>query len=150
APPEGSHVVIVDAVDEAVSPGTLLSSLLLPLGRQAGLKVAVGTRRHVLSLVREVDLTIDLDTKEYRDPAALAEYIHRLLVASEEPGISTPYQQPCTGISSGGADDIGLAVAAAIAQRALTRDGAESFLIGRLLALSVRGRDEPIDITSDD
>ena len=40
-------------------------------------------------------------------------------------------------------------MAAAIAQRATARDGrSESFLIGRLLALSARGRTEPVDITS--
>ena len=46
--PEASRcVVIVDAVDEAISPTTLLGSLLLPLSRQHGLRIAVGARRNV-------------------------------------------------------------------------------------------------------
>ena len=87
----GSRVVIVDAVDEATSPATLLGSLLVPLARQPGLRVAVGARRHVLSGVGDADLTIDLDTGDYRDPQALTDYVHRLLIASEEPGVTTAY-----------------------------------------------------------
>ena len=136
----------VDAVDEAVSPDTLLTSLLLPLARQPGLRVVVAARLDVLSEVAEADLTIDLDSSEYRDPQALIDYVHRLLAASEEPGVTTPYQSAAGGA---GHQDLAATVAAAIAQRAAARDeGAESFLIGRLLALSVRGRAEPVDITS--
>ena len=99
-PEQASRVVVVDAVDEAASPATLLTSLLVPLARQPGLRVAVAARRHVLSGVGDADLTIDLDSSEYRDPQALTDYVHRLLVASEEPGVTTPYQPaaaPATG-----------------------------------------------------
>jgi hypothetical protein len=148
-PEHGRRVVIVDAVDEATSPATLLDGLLVPLARQPGLQVAVGARRHVLSAAGDTDLTIDLDTRAYRDPQALTDYVHRLLIASEEPGVTTAYT-PGTAALRGDRGEAAAAVAAAIAQRATAREGtSESFLIGRLLALSVRGRAEPADITSE-
>ena len=86
-------------------------------------------------------LTIDLDSPAYQDPQALADYARNLLLAAQEPGVSTPYQ--------GASQEAAVAVASAIADRATSRDRkAESFLIGRFLALSVRGRAEPVDITS--
>ena len=145
-PEPAGRVVAVDAVDEAASPATLLTNLLLPLARQPGLRVAMAARRHVLSGIGETDLTIDLDSGEYQDPQALTDYVRRLLVASEERGITTPYQPAAV---QGSQHHAAVAVAAAIARRATASDeGAESFLIGRLLALSVRGRAEPVDITS--
>jgi WD40 repeat protein len=146
APEPAGRVVAVDAVDEAASPAALLTSLLLPLARQPGLRVAVAGRRHVVSGVGEAELTIDLDSGQYQDPQALTDYVHRLLVASEEPGVITPYQSTA-GVP--GYQDQAVAVAAAIARRATASDeGTESFLIGRLLALSVRGRADPVDISS--
>jgi WD40 repeat protein len=146
ATPERGRVVAVDALDEAASPATLLTSLLLPLSRQPGLRVAVAARRHVLSSVREADLTIDLDSGQYRDPQALTDYVYRLLIASKEPDVTTPYR-PAT--PAGDRGQAAAVVAAAIARRATASDeGAESFLIGRLMALSVRGRAVPVDITS--
>jgi hypothetical protein len=142
-PERGDGVIVVDAIDEANSPDTLLTSLLLPLARRRGMKVAVGTRRHVLSGLAEAQLTIDLDSPRYHDPQALTVYIHQLLLASEELGITTPYQ--------GDGEQTAAAVAAAIAQRAISGDRkTESFLIGRFLALSVRSRTEPVDIASPD
>jgi WD40 repeat protein len=141
-------VIAVDALDEAVSPATLLSGLLVPLARQHGLRIVAGARRHVLSDV-DADLIIDLDTGQYQDPGALTNYVYRLLTAAEEPGVATPYR---AGPDAG--DDLQAAmtteVAAAIAQQATARDGGpESFLIGRLLALSARSRAEPLDVTSE-
>jgi hypothetical protein len=70
-----------------------------------------------------------------------------LLTAAEEPGVTTCYQ---AGASGPNAQDESGQVAAAIARRATARDGGpESFLIGRLLALSVRSRAEPVDVTSE-
>ena len=150
APQLHRRVVIVDAIDEAASPTALLGSLLVPLAHHAGIKVVLGTRRHVLSAVGETDLTIDLDTSSYRDPQALADYAHQLLIAAHEPSISTPYQSEDATVRSD-SFYIGEVVAEAIAKRATGRAAApESFLIARLLALSVRNRSEPVDITSPD
>jgi len=149
--PERRHrVIVVDAVDEALSPSTLLDSLLVPLARQRGLKVVAGARRHVLSGFARPDLTIDLDAEDYRDPQALTDYIRQLLIAFREPGVVTPYQV-IANAAEGDRGEIIARVATAIAQRSTASGtGAESFLIGRLLALSVRGRADVVDITSDD
>ena len=145
-PEHGRRVVIVDAVDEAASPATLLGGLLVPLARQPGLRVAVGARRHVLSGIGDTDLTIDLDTARYQDPQALTDYIRNLLIASQEPGVTTPYQRAVTA-APGDRGEAAEAAATAIARRATSRDGrAESFLLGRLLALSARGSAKPADI----
>src|SRR5262249_34098858 len=83
--------VIIDAVDEAASAPTLLHSLLVPLARRHGLKVAIGARRRVLEDLGSADLIIDLDTDRYLDPQALVDYVRKLLLASPEPGTATPY-----------------------------------------------------------
>jgi WD40 repeat protein len=139
-------VIVVDAADEATSPDILLGGLVLPLARQPGLLVVVGARRHILTGAVDADLTIDLDTNQYKDPLALTDYIYRLLIAAEEPGVVTPYQS----VPGQDARDEAAEVAAAIAQRATARQGGpESFLLGRLLALSARGCAERVDITSE-
>lgn len=136
--PRLSAIVVIDALDEAISPPDMIADLLLPLGRRAGLRVAVGGRRHAVPTAAQ--LTIDLDRPEYHDPEALTEYLRRLLVASEEPGVRTPYQEIPQEITA--------TVARAIALRATSSDKrTESFLIGRILALSVRGRPKPADVT---
>ena len=97
----------------------------------------------MLSGLAEAQLSIDLDSRRYHDPQALTVYIHQLLLASQEPGITTPYQ--------GDRDETAATVAAAIARRATSGDRrTEFFLIGRFLALSVRSRTEPVDIASPD
>jgi WD40 repeat protein len=150
APQADERVVLVDAVDEATSPTTLLGGLLLPLSRQPGLRVVAGARRHVLPDPIAADLIIDLDTSTYQDPQALVDYVQRLLTATEEPGLITPYQ---AGFLPGGEEllaEVTAEVAMAIARQATARDGGpESFLIGRLLALSARSREEPVDVTSE-
>ena len=146
--------LIVDAVDEASEPGELITGLLMPLAR-TGLRILVGARRHVLNPVRDAaDLLIDLDVDPYRDPEALTHYVRQLLVAAKEPGVCTPYQPAIaaphtTGaVSAGDGATVAAAVAVAIAQRATGRDGgAESFLIARLLTLSVRSRPTVVDVS---
>ena len=148
-PQQDKRIVVVDAIDEATHPATLLSGLLLPLSRLPEVRVVVGGRRHVLAGVGETDATIDLDASTYRDPGALTDYAYRLLVAAEEPGVTTCYQ-PGSGTADGG-PGVAAAVAGVIAQRATAREpGGESFLIGRLLALSLRDRLEPVDVSNPD
>jgi hypothetical protein len=134
-------VVVVDALDEALSPMDMVDDLLLPLSNQADMRVVVGSRRHAVP--RGAELTIDLDRPRYKDPEALSDYLGQLLAATEEPDVRTPYQAV--------PEEVTAAVAAAIAHRATSSDGrTESFLIGRILALSVRGRPEPADVTGRD
>jgi WD40 repeat protein len=147
-PERGSRVIVVDAVDEATSPGTLLGSLLVPLASQPGIKVVIGTRRHVLRRIGQPDLEIDLDAAAYQDPQALIDYVHELLIASHEPDVTTPYQA-AAGLRGDAAQKTVAEVAAAIARRATAQGGGQSFLIAELLALSVRARPAVVDSSSD-
>src|SRR6266566_1738547 len=146
--PERHHrVVIVDGIDEVAAPATLLESLLVPLSRRLGVRVVVGARHHVLARIADRDMTIDLDAADYRDRKALTTYIHRLLIAEEEPGVTTCYQAGSD--TADGARGVFEAAADAIAERATVGgQGAESFLVGRLLALAVRAQPKPADIIS--
>lgn len=140
--PQQDRVVIVDAVDQARSPLTLFASLLCPLARQPGIRVVAGARPHVLTAILDAELIINLDSTDYQDPDALNDYVYRLLIASEEPDVSTPYQA--------GQAETARTVATAIARRATVQEtGSESFLFGGLMALDVRDRAEPVDATSD-
>jgi WD40 repeat protein len=143
SPVTSREVVVIDAIDEATSPQTMLTNLAVPLARRPGLRVVVGARRHVLSSPADTGMIIDLDTGQYHDPQALAGYVSQLLTAAAEPGVSTAYQQA--------SQDTAAAVAAGIARRAATSaGGAESFLLARLLALSLRNRPKPADLTNPD
>ena len=137
--------VVVDAVDEAIDSRKLLSDLLLPLARGPGLRVIIGARRHVIPLGAEVSLLLDLDSDKYRDPQALADYAHQLLVAAREPGVSSPYRDQ---------DDTAATVAKAIAEKATARPSpggqAESFLLAQLLARAIRTAQDVLDLTQRD
>ena len=137
--------VVVDAVDEAIDSRKLLSDLLLPLARRPGLRVIIGARRHVVPLGAEVSLLVDLDSDNYRDPQALADYAYQLLVAAREPGVPTPYRDR---------DDIAATVAKAIAEKATARPTpggqAESFLLAQLLARAIRAGQDVLDLTRRD
>ena len=128
-----AYTVVVDAVDEAIDSRKLLSDLLLPLARRPGLPVIIGARRHVVPPGAEVSLLVDLDSDNYRDPQALADYAHQLLVAAREPGVPSPYRNR---------DDMAATVAKAIAEKATARPTAggqaESFLLAQLLARAIR------------
>ena len=156
--PGDDHVIVVDAIDEAVSPATLLSSLLIPLARHPGMRVAAGSRPHVVAGIAQADLVIDLDAEDYQDPQALRDYARRLLTAAEEPGVKTAFTvdgmagQAAPG-ARGDRGDIATAVAEAIARRSTAgggERGSESFFIARLLALATRSRSEPPDLTHDE
>ena len=148
APLGHRHIMVVDAVDEAASPRILLSGLLLPLSRQPSLRVVVGARRDVLSRIENAGLNIDLDSPRYRDPEALTDYVRRLLLATEEPGVKTCYQASAE-VKPGAVDAATAEITARATSAATTQDKrSESFLMGKLLALSVRNRPKPVDIAS--
>jgi WD domain, G-beta repeat len=147
-PETSSRIVVIDAVDEAHNPQRLLTDLLVPLAHRPGLRVVIGARRQearrqkVLPPAADTSLLIDLDTADYRDPQALADYAHQLLVAAHESDVASPYRDRD--------DDTVATVAAAIADRATerptaTREQQESFLLAQLLARAVRGRPQALD-----
>ena len=83
-PETSSRIVVIDAVDEARDPRRLLTDLLLPLARRPGLRIVIGARRHVIPPASDTSLLVDLDSDDYRDPQALADYAHQLLIAARE------------------------------------------------------------------
>jgi WD40 repeat protein len=83
--------VIVDAIDEANDPKHLVDTLLAPLAREAeriGLRLLLGTRRHLLPrLGPEVQL-LDLDEETYADPESVKSYASQCLLQLNK---KTPY-----------------------------------------------------------
>ncbi len=77
-------VVLIDAVDEALDPGLLVTELLRPLARLATthpLRLLLGARRHIAERFDEQVRVLDLDSERYADPDAVRAYILRLLTA---------------------------------------------------------------------
>ncbi|MEU9397668.1 AAA family ATPase [Streptomyces sp. NPDC048324] len=151
-PKRAEAVVLVDAIDEAVDPAALLNTLLIPLARDHGVKLVLGARRHVLTPIGAPDLAIDLDTEPYHDPEALTDYIRLLLLASRETGVTSPYQVG-PHLDEAQSAQMTRTVAEALAEKATDATGgrrAESFLIGQLLARSIRSRPVAVDTTSAD
>lgn len=139
-------VLIVDAVDEASHPTDLVRSLLEPLSRHPDLRVLLATRRNVLPSVRDDHLLFDLDSPEYQDPDALTDYVAELLAATYEPDLTTPYREVAPAAVRQVAEALALRASAELPED----QRAESFLLGRLLAVAVRSRPEPVDSTGPD
>ena len=122
-------VVAVDALDEASGEGEgrrIAQRLLKPLaagGRDAGVKVLVGTRRgpdsELLRALGPDKRVIDLDTPQYFEREDLVQYVRRRLVHEGEAGARTAYAaEPA----------LAARVAVAVAERAMP-----SFPIGYLV-----------------
>ena len=125
-------VVLLDALDETDQPDMVIERLVSDLSANYGIRVLIGTRRHLLGLLPEPSLIVDLDQHPYTDRQALTGYITDLLCAAEEPDIATVYRQLDANRRN--------AIAEAVSEKA-----AGSFLIGQLVALALRGGDRPID-----
>jgi WD40 repeat protein len=140
-------VIVVDAVDEALTPDRLVRELLAPLARggaRSGVRLLVGTRpgrdrRLVRPFGRHVR-EIDLDSDRYLDRADLRTYAERLLLMSGDDDVailggrlSTPYR---------GNPELASIVAKAVAERA-----GRSFLVAYLSCLALAQAGEVLDIT---
>ncbi|WP_223835735.1 WD40 repeat domain-containing protein [Streptomyces venezuelae] len=112
--------VLIDALDEAATPGTLCSAVLRPLIEHSGgrIRLLLGTRPYLLPRlgIGPAD-TIDLDDARYADPEALAVYAARNLL---EAHATSPYRDRIQAVRP---------VAEAVARAA-----GHSFLIARLTA----------------
>lgn len=135
-------VLIVDAIDESATPSGVIE-FLVELTVRTSMRCVVGTRRHLLGNISDLNgrVKVDLDLPAYRDNEALVEYVRSLLVGANEPDLLTPYR---TNGRSGEADVAGT-VSVAIAERASTGE-TESFLMARLLALALRSRSSVVDV----
>ncbi len=75
-------VAIVDGVEEAADPHELVETLLSPLaelGGAGGIRLVLGVRSPVPVRLAGSSLVVDLDSAQYRDPAAVIEYVARYL-----------------------------------------------------------------------
>jgi WD40 repeat protein len=129
-------VVAVDALDEAGGEGEgrrIAQRLLKPLaaaGRDAGIKVLVGTRRgpdgELVAALGPDAHVIDLDTPEYFERDDLTLYILRRLLREGEAGARTAYAAHPA---------LARRIALAVSERA-----SPSFLIGYLVSGALRER----------
>jgi len=85
---------LIDAVDEATDPPALAGGLLRPLidtTTSSGLRLLIGTRRHLLPGLGPHTVHLDLDAERYADPASLHTYAQRCLRETAPEG--SPYRQ---------------------------------------------------------
>lgn len=139
---ERPRTIVVDALDEAIDTTGIATRLLQPLatdGRDAGIKVLIGTRSgHNSSLLRKLIgmKIIDLDDRdEFLDDQDLVDYVRSFLL---EGGGARPSPYAGQGQLAG-------RVAQAIARRA-----APSFLLAQLVSHSLLARREVVDLTQHD
>ncbi|GAB2841610.1 hypothetical protein GCM10027074_04990 [Streptomyces deserti] len=119
--PDRPHVVLIDGLDEAVTPSTLCGRVLRPLMELAGphLRLLLGTRPHLFApLGLDRAGHIDLDSPRYADPRAVLAYTVRNLLDAHP---DSPYLD-CDASHR-------LAVARAVATAA-----DHSFLVARITA----------------
>jgi WD40 repeat protein len=83
-------VVLIDAVDEALYPRTLVQDLLVPLMKAEGarIRLILGTRPQVLAFAPELGDavyadTINLEHPAFADSAAMTELVRRRLIAPQ-------------------------------------------------------------------
>ncbi|MEU0894925.1 caspase family protein [Streptomyces massasporeus] len=119
--PDRPHVVLVDGLDEAVTPTSLCGQVLRPLMELAAphVRLLLGTRPHLFSaLGLDADGHIDLDSPRYADPEAVLVYTVRNLLDAhrDSPYVHCPH-------------DIRLGVAHAVAAAA-----GNCFLVARITA----------------
>ncbi|AZQ34409.1 hypothetical protein EJ357_13730 [Streptomyces cyaneochromogenes] len=119
--PDRPRVVLIDGLDEAVTPRSLCNQVLRPLMELAGtrLRLLLGTRPHLLApLAVERADHVDLDAPRYADPQAVLAYAVRNLIDAHP---KSPYLDCENGLRLG----VARAVAAA---------AGHSFLVARITA----------------
>ncbi|MGW8632503.1 caspase family protein [Streptomyces sp. NPDC055793] len=124
---------IIDALDEAATPNTLVTQLIQPIIRfgNGNVRLLLGTRPHLIRhLQRDVKVKlVDLDNETYADRAALAAYAHQGLVESRP---DSPYADAAPALVSEVAD--------AVAEAAFP-----SFLVARIVSGTLASQDAVAD-----
>ncbi|TDB84291.1 hypothetical protein E1264_25165 [Actinomadura sp. KC216] len=124
----GGLVAIVDAVDETVEPDHVVTWLLRPLIRGAepgGLRLVLGTRKHLVHRLGKPERTLDLDAPEYADGPSLRRYAIRCL---RESTADSPFRDV--------PDEVVEPVAAAVAAAA-----GRSFLVALIVSRTLAAGD---------
>ncbi|WP_275464636.1 caspase family protein [Streptomyces noursei] len=141
---QGTVVIVVDAVDEAGSdtaadagghgePRRITRELLRPMSEIQGVRLLVGTRHELVAPLGSTFTCIDLDRLEYRaGEDDVAGYVARVLLATEEPEVRTPYR---------GLPDLAKTVAAGVAEKA-----AGVYLYARTTARTLRSDQAAVDV----
>ncbi|MGW6905884.1 caspase family protein [Streptomyces sp. NPDC054940] len=138
-------VIVVDAVDEAGSdtaadagghgePRRITRELLRPMSEIHGVRLLVGTRRELVTPLGPTFTCLDLDLPAYcADEADVTGYVTKVLLASEEPEVRTPYR---------GFPHLAETVAMGVAARA---DGV--YLYARTTARTLRSDCSVVDVS---
>ncbi|MFE0377888.1 caspase family protein [Streptomyces inhibens] len=138
-------VIVVDAVDEAGSdtaadagghgePRRITRELLRPMSEIQGVRLLVGTRHELVAPLGPTFTCIDLDRPGYRAGADdVAGYVTRVLLATEEPDVRTPYR---------GLPDLARTVAVGVAEKA-----AGVYLYARTTARTLRSDRAAVNVT---
>lgn len=122
-------VAVIDALDEATDPDNLAGRVLAPLVRgapQARLRLALGTRRHLIDRLGGPIERLNLDSAEYADPASVHDYVRRCLLDLVD---GSSYREAPAHIVD--------AVAAAVAEAA-----GRSFLVAQITSRSLAMRSD--------
>jgi WD40 repeat protein len=137
-------VIVVDAVDEAGSdtaadagghgePRRITRELLRPMSEIQGVRLLVGTRHELVAPLGPTFTCMDLDRPEYRaGEDDVAGYVTRVLLATEEPEVCTPYR---------GRPDLARTVAGGVAAKA-----AGVYLYARTTARTLRSDRVAVDV----
>lgn len=118
-------VAVIDALDEATDPDHLAGRVLAPLVRgapHAKLRLALGTRRHLIDRLGGPITCLNLDSAAYADPASVHAYVRRCLLDLVD---DSPYEP----------GPVADAVAAAVAEAA-----GRSFLVAQITSRSLAMR----------
>ncbi|WP_078877002.1 caspase family protein [Streptomyces sp. 150FB] len=138
-------VIVVDAVDEAGSdtaadagghgePRRITRELLRPMSEIQGVRLLVGTRHELVGPLGPTFVCMDLDQPQYRASADdVAGYVARVLLASEEAEVRTPYR---------GLRELARTVARGVAEKA-----AGVYLYARTTARTLRSDGIPVDVS---
>jgi WD40 repeat protein len=138
-------VIVVDAVDEAGSdtaadagghgePRRITRELLRPMSEIHGVRLLVGTRRELVTPLGPTFTCLDLDRPDYcADESDVTGYVTKVLLATEEPEIRTPYR---------GSPRLAETVARGVAARA---DGV--YLYARTTARTLRSDCSVVDVS---
>ncbi|MFE0846727.1 caspase family protein [Streptomyces rochei] len=123
--------VIIDALDEAVTPDTLLTQLIQPLLEhgQGRLRLLLGTRPHLLRHLSTNIPVINLDAPAHLDRQAIATYALRGLLESLP---ETPYLRVSPRLAA--------EVAQAVAEAAVP-----SFLVARIVSGTLAAESSVVD-----
>jgi Caspase domain len=130
---DGKLLILIDALDEAADPPSLVSGLLIPLIRECpGVpRLLLGTRPYLLTAAllgkpgTDRYLSVDLDSRRYADPASIRAYIRKILLSSDY--LDSAYRP--SGIYLAAPPDVVQEVTEAIAEASGT-----SFLVARITA----------------